>query len=98
MFAYRNISTIAEINAIIGHRVVRAQVIEQSKKKSRLALHLEDGSQKVLEIRTPDGDEPDTPEVVRLPGTRSRRSQMGPMESPTGWRFLRRITGKIFRR
>lgn len=56
LFAYRSLSTLNSLNHIVGHEVVDVQLVEQSKKKkmSRLMLQLEDGTSRILEIRTPD--------------------------------------------
>lgn len=80
MFAYRGLSSLGQLTSIIGQRISDVKILEQSKKKSRLILTLEDGSSRAVEIKSPEADAETEAEVVRPAGTRRqprivRRSQ-----------------------
>lgn len=62
-YAVRGLSALSEIEALTGRTIVRTEVTEKSKKKSSLALWLDDGSTAHLEVRRPRDQLPE--EVTR---------------------------------
>lgn len=72
LFAYRHLSSLGELSNLIGQRIANVQVIEHSKKKTRLVLELEDGTSRIIDIKTPDEANGEREEVLRPVGTRPR--------------------------
>jgi hypothetical protein len=66
-YAIRDLSVIAELEAMVGHRIVRAEAVPKSKKKSALVLHLDNGDIIHLEVRRPRDELPE--EVTRTPAS-----------------------------
>jgi len=64
-YAIRDLSVIAELQAMVGQRIRHAEALPKSKKKSALVLHLEDGEIVHLEIRRPRDELPG--EITRVP-------------------------------
>lgn len=67
-YAIRDLAVLVELEAMVGHRIKRAEALPKSKKKSALVLHLDNGDLVHLEIRRPRGELPD--EITRTPATR----------------------------
>jgi uncharacterized protein YoaH (UPF0181 family) len=64
-YAIRDLSVIAELQAMVGQRIRHAEALPKSKKKSALVLHLENGEIVHLEIRRPRDELPE--EITRVP-------------------------------
>lgn len=64
-YSIRDLSVLAELEAMVGHTISRAEALPKSKKKSALMLHLDNGDIVHLEIRRPR--EESSAEVTRLP-------------------------------
>jgi hypothetical protein len=64
-YSIRDLSVLAELEAMVGHTIFRAEALQKSKKKSALVLHLDNGDIVHLEIRRPR--EELSAEVTRLP-------------------------------
>lgn len=62
-YAIRDLSVVAELEAMVGQRILRAEALPKSKKKSALVLHLENGELIHVEIRRPREEMPD--EITR---------------------------------
>lgn len=62
-FAIRDLSVVAELEAMVGQRILRAEALPKSKKKSAVVLHLDNGDLIHLEVRRPRGELPE--EVTR---------------------------------
>jgi hypothetical protein len=62
-YAIRDLAVLAELEAMVGHTIVRAEALPRSKKKSALALFLDNGESVHLEIRRPRDELPD--EITR---------------------------------
>jgi hypothetical protein len=62
-YAIRDLSVIAELEAMIGHRILRAEALPKSRKKSAVVFHLDNGELIHLEIRRPREEVPQ--EVTR---------------------------------
>jgi len=60
-----DLSVLAELEAMVGHTILRAEALPKSKKKSALVLHLDNGDVVHLEIRRPR--EELSAEITRLP-------------------------------
>lgn len=67
-YAIRDLAVLVELEAMIGHRITRAEALPKSKKKSALVLHLDNGDLVHLEIRRPRDELPD--EITRTPANR----------------------------
>ena len=65
-YALRDLSVIRELESMAGRRILRAEALPKSKKKSALLLHLDDGGTMHLEVRRPRDELPE--EITRLPG------------------------------
>lgn len=66
-YSIRDLSVLAELEAMVGHTILRAEALPKSKKKSALVLHLDNGDFVHLEIRRPRDELP--AEVTRLPAS-----------------------------
>jgi hypothetical protein len=64
-YAIRDLSVIAELEAMVGHRIIRAEALPKSRKKSAVILHLDNGDLIHLEVRRPRDELPE--EVTRTP-------------------------------
>ena len=64
-YAIRDLAVITELQAMVGQRILRAEALPKSKKKTALVLHLENGELVHLEIRRPRDELPE--EVTRVP-------------------------------
>lgn len=62
-YAIRDLSVIAELEAMIGQRILRAEALPKSKKKSAVVFHLDNGELIHMEIRRPRDEVPQ--EVTR---------------------------------
>ena len=62
-YAIRELSVIAELEAMVGHCIMRAEAVPKSRKKSAVILHLDNGDLLHLEIRRPRDEVPQ--EVTR---------------------------------
>lgn len=62
-YAIRDLSVIAELEAMVGHRITHAEALPKTRKKSALVLHLDNGDLIHLEIRRPRDEMPE--EVTR---------------------------------
>jgi hypothetical protein len=63
-YAIRDLSVIAELQVMVGQRILHAEALPKSKKKSALVLHLENGEIVHLEIRRPRDELPE--EITRV--------------------------------
>ena len=52
-YAIRDLSVLAELEAMVGQRILRAEALPKSKKKSAVVLHLDNGELIHLEVRRP---------------------------------------------
>jgi hypothetical protein len=66
-YAIRDLSVLAELEAMVGHRILRTEALPKSKKKSALILHLDNGELIHLEVRRPRDELPE--EITRTPAT-----------------------------
>jgi hypothetical protein len=62
-YAIRDLSVIAELEAMVGQRILRAEALPKSRKKSAVILHLDNGDLIHLEVRRPRDELPE--EVTR---------------------------------
>jgi hypothetical protein len=67
-YANRDLSVIAELEAMVGHTILRAEAVPRNRKKSALVLHLDNGEIVHLEVRRPR--EELTSEITRVPSER----------------------------
>jgi hypothetical protein len=63
-YAIRDLSVLAELEAMVGHRILRAEALPRSRKKSAVVLHLDNGDLIHLEARRPRDELPE--EVTRI--------------------------------
>jgi hypothetical protein len=64
-YAIRDLAVIAELQAIVGQRILHAEALPKSQKKTALILHLDNGELVHLEIRRPRDEIPE--EITRVP-------------------------------
>ncbi|HEX6039067.1 hypothetical protein, partial [Longimicrobium sp.] len=64
-YAMRDLAVLAELQSMVGQRILHAEALPKSRKKSALVLHLEDGDLVHLEIRRPRDELPG--EITRTP-------------------------------
>jgi hypothetical protein len=73
-YAIRDLTVLAELEAMVGHRILRAAALPKSSKKSAVVLHLDNGDIIHLEVRRPRDELPE--EVTRTAG--GSREPAGP--------------------
>lgn len=64
-YAIRDLSVIAELEAMVGRRILRAEALPKSRKKSAVVLHLDNGELIHLEVKRPRDELP--AEITRMP-------------------------------
>lgn len=65
VYAMRDLAVLTELQSMVGQRILHAEALPKSRKKSALVLHLENGDIVHLEIRRPRDELPE--EITRLP-------------------------------
>jgi hypothetical protein len=71
LFAYRALSSLSSLDNLVGRKVVGIHHVETSnkKKETRVTLELDDGTKRILDIRTPE-QVAAAEEIVRQPARR----------------------------